>query len=369
MTANYMAANGMETRALKLLRAFARANPTRFEPYVLGLKTAKRVNDLEGQMWATVGIFGQEWPEHQEIVTNANYVAKGIQKRLEAQGKTEQLAEYKQQLLAARERDCLIRVGWTGDADLDLLVFEPGGTICSRLQKRTSSGGVMLGDRFSPNKNHSGEIVETYVLPKGFAGDYQILINRVWGDVTSGKATVSIINHFNSKDQQGLTRQVKLDKKGAIVNFALDRGRRTENLADHEIQTYVQEQLVSNRNTLMAQLAKNRSSSAASDYNEGKFAVDGQLLGGAGGLNLGTNRVVGNMPVITTLQEGAMMSSSASTADRLFVIVAPFPQFTQITSVSTFNILGTAETAAGAAEDLADEAGGGGAGGGVGAGF
>ena len=369
LAANYMAANSMEARAMKLLRAFAKANPTRFEPFVLGLKTAKRIDDLEGQMWATVGIFGQEWPDHQEVVTKAKYVSKGIQRTLAAEGKTERLAEYNQQLNEAKERDCLIRVRWTGDADLDLLVFEPGGTICSRLQKRTTSGGIMLGDRFSPNKNHSGEIFETYVLPKGFAGDYQLVINRVWGDVTSGKATVSIINHFNSDKQQGLTRQVKLDETGAIVRFALDRGRRTENLADHEIETYVREQMVSNRNTLMAQLAKNRSSSAASEFFGNQFNVDGQIGGIGGGLNLTNQRVVGNQPVIEEFNEGASLDASASTADRLFVIVAPSPFFTQITEVSTFNILADADNAEGIVDDLTGGAGAGGGIGGGGVGF
>ena len=355
MAANYMAANGMEVRALKLLRIFARANPTRFEPFVLGLKTAKRIGDLEGQMWATVGIFGQEWPEHKETVSDARYVAKGILKTLADEGKTDQLAEYQRQLTESQERDCLIRVRWTGDADLDLLVFEPGGTVCSRLTKRTSSGGIMLGDQFSPDKNHSGEIVETYVLPKGFAGDYQLVINRVWGDVTSGKATVSIVNHYRSKEQRSLTRQVKLDKTGAIVNFALDRGRRTENLADHEIKNYVREQLATNRKTLMAQLSQNRSSSAASEFFSGQFAVDGQIIPTGVG-TFGNNRVVGNRPVITQLQEGASLPNvSASTADRLYVLVSAAPQFQQITEVSTFNILGSAEDAAGEAEDLAGD--------------
>jgi len=366
MAANYMAANGMEARALKLLRSFARANPTRFEPYVIGLKTAKRIGDLEGQMWATVGIFGQEWPEHKEAVNQARYVAKGILKTLADEGKTEQLAEYKQRLTEAEERDCLIRVSWTGDADLDLLVFEPGGTVCSRLQKRTSSGGIMLGDQFSPDKNHNGAIAETYVLPKGFAGNYQLVINRVWGDVTSGKATVSIVNHFRSKEQKSLTRQVKLDKTGAIVNFALDRGRRTENLADHEIKNYVREQLATNRSTLMAQLSQNRSSAAASEFFAGQFAVNGQVVGN--GLNLNNNRVVGNRPEITEISEGASLpNASASTADRLYVLVSVAPQFRQITEVSTFNILGTAEDAQGVTDSFSG--GGGGAGGGGGFGF
>lgn len=263
------------------------------------------------------------------------------------EGKTERLNEYKQQIAAAQERDCLIRVRWTGDADLDLLVFEPGGTICSRLQKRTSSGGIMLGDQFSPGKSHNGEIVETYVLPKGFAGNYQLVINRVWGDVTSGKATVSITNHFNSKSQRSLTRQVKLDKTGAIVHFALDRGRRTESLADHEIKNYVQEQMATNRSMLIAQLKKDRSSSAAREFNRGRIEINAQ---GLNDLINNNNRAIGYRPEIQQIDEGASLNASASTADRLYVLVSPSPQFQQITEVSTFNILGDADTAQGATQ-------------------
>ena len=207
----------------------------------------------------------------------------------------------------------------------------------------------MLGDQFSPSKSHNGEIVETYVLPKGFAGNYQLVINRVWGDVTSGKATVSITNHFKSPSQRSLTRQVKLDKTGAIVHFALDRGRRTESLADHEIKNYVKEQLAANRNMLMAQLSKNRSSSAASEFIGGRIEVDGQVLDDLVNTN---RRAVGYAPQISQLLEGASLTASASTADRLYVLVAPSPDFTQISEVSTFNILGNADNAAGDTTDL-----------------
>ena len=360
LAANYMANNGMEGRSLKLLRAFARANPTRFEPYVLGLKTARQIDDLQGQMWATIGVFSQEWPDHREIISEAKYVAKGIQKTLAAEGKTEQLEEYNQKLTAAKERDCMIRVRWTGDADLDLLVVEPSGTVCSRLHKRTSSGGIMLGDQFSPDKSHNGEIVETYVLPKGFAGNYQLIIKRVWGDVTSGKATVSITNHFKSNSQRSLTRQVELDKVGAIVNFALDRGRRTESLSDHAIKNYVREQLATNRNTLMAQLSQNRSSSAAGEFFRGQFDVNGQIIGTNG---VGVVQQVGYQPVIENIPEGTTLQATASTADRLFVLVAPNPAITVISSVSNFNILGGADDAEGITGGGGDGGDGGGGGG------
>jgi len=131
---------------------------------------------------------------------------------------------------------------------------------------------------------------------------YQLVIKRVWGDVTSGKATVSITNHYNSNTQRSLTQQVELDKVGAIVNFALDRGRRTESLSDHAIKNYVREQLATNRNTLMAQLSQNRSSSAASEFFGGQFAVNGQIVTGGGGAVV---QQVGYQPVIENIPEGS----------------------------------------------------------------
>ena len=370
LVANYMAENGMESRSLKLLKAFAAANPSRFEPYVLGLKTAQRTQDLDAMMWATVGVFEQEWPSHPEMVRKAGFVAEGIVAKLKKEGKTDRLAAFENQMQQAQERDCVIDVSWTGDADLDLQVNEPGGTICSSLQPRTSSGGVMLGDKFSPEKNHSGTITERYVLPKGFAGDYQLVVKRVWGDITSGKATVSIRNHYKSDRESGMTRQVKLDKIGAIVLFSLDKGRRTENLADHEIRTFAKEQMVRNRSILAQQISDSYSSSAASDYYQGQAGNDGQFDGDPRNLlnsNLRRGRV-GYQPQITTIPEGTFMTASASTADRLFVLTSVTPNFSQITEVSTFNILGTAEDAQGVTQNLGGSGvgGAGGAGGGVG---
>jgi len=59
------------------------------------------------------------------------------------------------------------------------------------------------------------------------------------------------------------------------------------------------------------------------------------------------NRAIGYRPEIEQFLEGASLTASASTADRLYVLVAPTPDFTQITEVSTFNILGDADGAQG----------------------
>ena len=45
--------------------------------------------------------------------------------------------------------DCVIVVTWTGDADIDLTIEEPTGTVVSQRRPRSVSGGVHLGDATS----------------------------------------------------------------------------------------------------------------------------------------------------------------------------------------------------------------------------
>ena len=365
--AQYMASNGMEKRAIRMLKDFAKANPTRTEPFVIALRAAQKINDMDGIQWATIGIFSQEWPDHPEIVKQAQYASDAIRLSLQKQGRHAELAAYENALKAAFERDVFIDVSWTGDADIDLFVVEPGGTICSRLQPRTTGGGVLMGDKYSTRPNESGAMSEQYVLPKGFAGNYQLLVRRVWGEVTSGKVTVAIHGHYQSAREASMTKQVELDETGAIVHFALDQGRRTEELEEHAIQTAVKQQLATNRMVLAQQLAE-------ASYGSGGYYGGGGGLIAAGGnplLNLVGDRffgqgVVGYQPVITTIPTGAFMTiNHATTADRLYVMVSPSPTFQQVRSVSTFNIFGDANTAQ---QVIAGAGGAGGGGGGLGGG-
>ena len=371
IAAQYMAANGMEQRAIRLLKGFARSNPTRTEPFVIGLRAAQKINDTEGIKWATTGVFSQEWPDHPEIVKQARHASTAVKNSLKKAGQTEELAAYEADLQAALERDCYINVSWTGDADLDLYVMEPGGTTCSRLEKRTTGGGVLMRDSFTPKPGLSGEVSEQYILPKGFSGDYRLVIKRVWGQVTSGKVTVSINNHYRSPNAVSMTKQVDIDNEGAIVLFSIDQGRRTESLEDHEIQTVVRNQMRTNRTIMAQELDEDYSSGAASDYFGGLLAGAGNgVVDGALNRRLGRG-AVGYTPIITQIPEGTFFTvNHATTADRLHVMISVSPTFSQITSVSTFNILGDANTAQGLSQQAGGQGGGqgggqqGGAGGG-----
>jgi hypothetical protein len=371
IAAQYMARNRMENRAIRLLKGYALNNPTRTEPFVIGLQAAQMIGDVEAIKWATTGVLSQEWPDHPEIVRQAQFAATAILNDYRSNGKTEALAAFETALQQAKERDCHIEVSWTGDADLDLYVVEPGGTTCSRLAKRTRGGGILMRDSFSPKSGASGVVSEKYILPKGFAGDYRLVIKRVWGTVTSGKATVSIQNHYNSPRAASMTKQVEIDDKGAIVLFALDHGRRTESLEDHEIETVVRKQMIANRNILAQELSEGYSSGAASDYFGGLLSgVDNRNLAGPLNGQLDNRGAVGYQPVITQIPEGTFFTvNHATTADRLHVLISVSPNFNAVSSVTTFNILGDASTAEGLGGGGGQGGGGqGGGGGGFGGG-
>lgn len=365
IVAEYMSRNGMEKRAVRLLMDVAYSDAGRRpEPYVLGLRAAQDAKDSEGIQWATLGILSQAWPDNRHVVRDAILAAKAERTRLKEAGMTDELRHYNKQLDEALYRDCIIQVSWTGDADLDIMIEEPGGTVCSRSIPRTRAGGIMMGDAFSNKDVESGVTSEYYVLPKGFDGDYRLLIRKVWGEVTSGKATVTIFTHFRTDKREGMTRQVNLDEKGSLVLFSLVDGRRAEPLKEQAIAQIAEEQFIMKKSIMSQIVDDNYSSAAMSRYyntrlggnEEDNFANNFARAQRAGLLS---RRNVGFQPVVTQVPAGAFLNvNHATTADRLYVLVSASPLFSQVQEVTTFNVQGNAQTATG----------GGGAGGGVGAG-
>jgi len=352
--AKYMLGAGMEKRAISVLMDITIENPSTVEPYLLGLDAAERVKDDEARKWAVLGVLSQEWPGGKYVVQRAKILAKTIQNSLQASGDEEALKEFNENLAEAKQRDCIVEISYTGDADVDLYVKEPGGTVCSRLVRRTTAGGVHEGDNASAGPNQSGMVTERYVLAKGFAGDYQVIVRKQTGKVTSGKVNVDVRHNVNSPYETRESKLVEIGDTGALVNFTLGTGRRTDSLEEHTIETVVEQQMVSTRQILAQQLASSYDSSAASDYYGGliagaqegnPFAID--QLANDPGLDPG---VVGYQPNIqffnlsTTLQV-----QHATTSDRLYVLVSLSPFITDLQSVSNFNTLGNADTASGGA--------------------
>ena len=298
---------------------------------------AKRLDDLEAIQWATVGALSQSWQSDQlEVKKNAIFLAEHTLKRLRKTGKRDEAAAYQRRLDEALVRDCLVRISWTGNADVDLLVEEPSGTICSLRSPRTTGGGVMLNDTYARfDKPGSNEFTETYVCSKGFSGSYRVLLRRIWGDITAGKVTVDIYRQFRTNRVEHQRKQIPVGDRDAVVEFKLDAGRRTEPLAQHRIAN-VAKDVILNRAILARQLSSLSESGVVPNRFNGGAPFDRRLAGVRG--------AVGFQPVIITLPRGRnFIVTGVISADRRYVRVTPMFILSDVTEVNTFTFAGASQ--------------------------
>jgi hypothetical protein len=230
----------------------------------------------------------------------------------------------------------VVHVSWTGNADIDVSVEEPSGSVCSAAEPRTSAGGVSLGDSYSASGEPSAQSSETYVCPTGFAGKYRVRIRRVWGEVAAGKVTVDVYTHLRSGEVKHERQQIKLCDQDAVVVFDLDHGRRTEPLQSAQLAGAVNRQKAISRAVLAQQI------SGGSDPR----AFPGAFLG-AGRQRpfvVGAGGAVGFQPIIQVLMEGTIMTiTGVVSADRRYVRIGAVPSFNTIGDVTTFTFAGEAQ--------------------------
>jgi hypothetical protein len=317
------------------------------------------LNDTEGIQWATAGLLRQSWTSDQlEIPQHAFRVAKDTFEKLLAAGKKEEAENFDAAISASRQRDVVVEVIWTGDADIDLLVEEPAGTICSSRQQRTTSGGVHLGDvAASAEKSSLKGFSEMYVCSEGFGGEYRVLLKNIWGRPTGNKVTINVYTDYGTPEQRVIHEQIPLGEKNAVVKFDVPGGRRKDALPEAQVANIAKVQNAMNRQILAQQLAGMQDTEAARN-----FALAWTLANQNGlGMPFFRRGAVGYRPVIQNFPEGAGFQATAViSADRRYVRITPFPFFSQINEVSTFNfVTGQGQT---------QQGGQGGAGGGIGSG-
>jgi len=334
LLAHYMSRNGLEARALKLYAQVSRLAPLRPEPYLFGLRLAIQMDNLPGMKWASLGILKQEWPKNQrKVFQEAQNAADAVVERLKSQKHPAEATAFQAQIKQALRRDVYVVVKWTGDADVDLLVEEPSGSVCSLRNVRTTAGGVMLGDSAARNvQTTSKGYSEVYVCPEAFSGNYRMLLRRVWGKITAGKVHVDVYSHYGSDHVKRLSKEIPLGADDAIVLFDLADGRRTEPLGEQQLANAVAAQVEVNRAILAQQL------NASTDPNSNVNLI-GSRLGLAAANFPFIQSAVGFRPVITVLPAGAnMMATAVVSPDRRYVRVTALPLFSQIGQVTTFNI-------------------------------
>ncbi|MFG0264332.1 MAG: hypothetical protein ACF8AM_04160, partial [Rhodopirellula sp. JB055] len=380
---------GQYAAAMKLCRQISNADPDRREPYVMGLRLAKRLDQPADLAWACEGVLGLAWSDKfQSLVEEARLLARATHQELLAEGDSESAKQFSEALRRAASHDAIVRVSWTGDADVDLSVEEPSGTVCSLESPNSASGGTLLGDAYPGAKDDAtGQVSETYLCPKGFSGEYRVLLRRIWGNVSTGKVTVEILTDVGRPEQKFIRQDIPLMEQNAMVIFEVKEGQRKEKLAEAQVEHLAE----FGRNMGHEVLGQFIGPAAGGGLNAANALGDNRrllqeffsdypsLLPGANGAAIGTGGIngvngfnpqggVGYMPQITSLPEGASLSGLAIiSADRRYVRISPAPTFSQIGEVTTFNFVSGETGDAGGG--VGGGAGGvGGAGGGVGGG-
>jgi tetratricopeptide (TPR) repeat protein len=323
-TAAYFVRLGGHDLALRLYRQASRINPTAPEPYVLGLKLARERKDYDAVKWAAAGILVTAWNRnHVELHKQAEAAAADAIRELNKAGRTKEAADLTAAMAAARKRDLVLKLEWAGAGDLDLLVEEPPGTICSAAGPQTVNGGVLLHDGFGPQQ---ANCYEEYVCAMGRPGKYRVRIRHVYGKIVGKRAVLTVIRNLGTADESVRRFPVQLGRTDRIIRLSLPEGRRTA-LA---VVPSKEEQFSGPRRT--PRLRRIFSTSPAGRRAARQFAASRNTFAGG--------RRPGYQPVITTLSEGVSMTAMAVVSgDRRYVRIGVFPRFTNITDVFTFSFV------------------------------
>jgi len=371
--ANYLARFGSPGRAIRLCKQVTNLDPDNREAYALAMTLAARGDDLATLRWACPGVLAHEWPADQrEIFTRAARLAKTTVESLEQAGRKEDAVAFRAAVDRALVRDIELELSWNGDADIDLIVEEPPGTVCSLSSPRSSSGGNLLADSDMAADPVNATHRERYVATEAFPGTYRVLVRRAWGKVAADTVTATVVLYRGTDREQRLKRQLTVRSDDAFVSIEVPEGRRKEPLLDAQVAQDVVAQQQLGRVILAQQLAGLVDPSASASMSQSRGTP---RAGGGPGMPFFRSGAAGYQPVISTLPEGTnMFAQGVVSADRRYVRITTAPLFSGVGQVTQFNFSGGGAQGTGGAGGGAGGAGGagggaGGAGGGAGGGL
>jgi hypothetical protein len=316
---------GAKPRALSLYRQASMVDPTRLEPYLLALNLARDAEDPEAVSWAVCGILQRAWGrDHETLQKNARTIAEELEESLRKLGNEAAANRLAHDVTEAGKIDLRIELTWSGKADLDLLVEEPSGAVCSADNPATTGGGVFVHDGYGANQK---DCHDNYVCPRGMSGDYRVIVRHISGEVVGKRAVLNVTRY------QGTSREitdhftVKLSEQDKVVRVTLQNGRLKE-LTDVPLLDMPREEIGGARHNRRERLVAD---SIAAKRARGPL-IDERPR------QRSNQPAPGYQPLITVLSEGVQMTAMAVvTGDRRYVRMTIQPQFTSITDIATFS--------------------------------
>jgi len=333
--ATYMHQLGLDRRAVELCRLAAEIVPDDAKPYVMALEMASPRQQPAANVWAAAGILRTAWgrradPARELAEQNAELALKELRSRDDEAA----LAEAEALMNDASRADLIVRVRWSGNADVDLYVHEPGGTVTSSILGPSAGGGVLVRDGFGPSRETA---VEEYRAPRGFSGVYLLDFGLTTGEPVGQRVRVEVVRHFGSPSESREEFTVPLIAEHTPTFITLHGGRRIS-AATVDARTPPPR----TRRLRLADLTE-----------QGPGARDGRGFGPTPGVNNQLGAVagvgaVGYQPNVQVLNGGIQLPASVVvSADRRFVRLTLAPQLTDILDVFNFTFAGAAPGQAG----------------------
>ena len=323
-SAAYLTRFGATTEALRMYRQASTIAPHRPEPYILGLKLARRMRDADAVGWAAEGVLAHGWiADYQRVQRDARNAANDARRWLTDAQQHEAAGALAERVSEASRRDLHVRLEWNGPGDLDLSIQEPRGSTCSHRKPTTSGGGFLLHDGSGPDQ---ARCYDEYVCPRARSGEYRLRIRHVRGDIVGKRARLVVTRYKGTPDENTKKLSVQLGVDDRIVRVPLRNGRRKQPAPISDAPLISLDQIL-------------RPKSAARSR-DGEARVRRIRISPEQVRRAGAGVGIGFQPVVSLIPEGVGMTATAVvSADRRYVRISTSPFFNSIADVFTFSFL------------------------------
>jgi tetratricopeptide (TPR) repeat protein len=216
---------GRQDKALEYCKRAAALEPNTPEAYhkTLVIIGSGEKPHADAVTWAASNLLQRDWGTesslyHEQAKSAINKVATQLDKA----GRAADAAQVRAIATKNGERDLVIESKWAEQADVDMSVAEPAGTICAARTPRTPAGGLWTGDNLAVN-------AESYVAAQAFNGSYEVTVRRIWGRPLADKVSVRVIKHQGADNESVELHTLVLDAKGeAKLKVNMSEGRREQ---------------------------------------------------------------------------------------------------------------------------------------------
>jgi tetratricopeptide (TPR) repeat protein len=286
-------------QAVAFCRRAAECSPDDPTAYANAMAYAEFATDVKSDavLWAANNLLRRDWNTGDGIDYHkqAGERLPRLEAKLKAAGQN--TAALAKAVALQNQRDLVVELLWQGGADLDLIVAEPVGSVCSPTSKRSSGGGVLKADVLEQQNDRS----EVYTAASAFSGTYKVSVRQAFGRPIGGTATVKVTKFKGTPRESTDLIDVPLNTARPI-EVKLDGGSRTT-LAE------VSDDVVAVEGELRAETTGSPLTSGVSGLGGG-FGTAGSALASPVASSGGPA-----LPVVASATETRMPGISANTAD------------------------------------------------------